>query len=528
MTKKLLIAAVALALSISFAPGCRRGDSDTVTIALSEKFSGLDTLSNPDADAAADRVRNLLYNSLVKKNEKFEYVGELAKDIAIGADGLTITFTLHDNVTFHNGQALTSADVRYTLDSLFSSETSMKAGSFFDSIPDPSDPEGRKRIRTPHITAVETPDARTVVMRVGRPALVNQTLSNLVTIPMIPTGTFGTQKDSPVGSGPFRFENFDQVNSQVRLVAFDGYWEGPPKIRSLTVKTVPDANALQAELQSGGVDVAPLPANLAPDTIKKLVERVPSLKLHESNGSNIQYLGFNVESPVFKDVRVRQAVAHAIDRQGIIDNLMAGMARPADSILPIDSWAYVASDGVSYDPEKAKTLLSQAGYDGTPVKFKFASNTAAVAQYAQVIQDSLKKVGMTVELETVDFNTLLAQLKQGQFEMTIGRWVGGNQDPIFLRDLFSSAYFPDKRVDGRNRSRYSNAEFDSLIEQAVNAGDKGKALDFYRQAQTIVARDLPLLPLWYPKNIVIANERIGNVSINASGDWSFIKDLTVR
>lgn len=517
-----LLLAAAAALN-----GCRRGGSDEVTIALSEKFSGLDTLSNAEADAAADRIRNLIFNSLVKKNERFEYVGELAKDITVGEDGLTLTFRLHGGIKFHNGQLLTSADVKYTLDSLFASATSMKAGSFFDSIPDETDPERKRRRRIPHILSIETPDASTVVMKVGRPALVNQTLSNLVTIPIIPSGTIEVQKTSPVGSGPFKFVSFDQVNSQVRVEAFDEYWEGPPGIKRLTVKTVPDANALQAELQSGGVDVSPLPTNLSPDTIKTLGQ-MPNLTVGEFQGSNIQYLGFNTESPPFDDVRVRQAVAHAIDRDAIIANLLSGMAKPADSVLPPDCWAYAPGTRYAYDPERAKTLLQEAGYRGETIKFKFSAGTAAVRDYAQVIQDSLSKVGMKVEIETVDFNTLITQITQGQFQMTTARWVGGNQDPIFLRDLFSSAYFPDRRAGGRNRSRYSNTEFDRIIEEAVNTADKTKAKDLYARAQRIVAEELPMLPLWYPSNIVITNKRIGNVKINASGDWSFVKDLTVK
>ena len=525
--RKTLITLIVLGLLTASFAGCSRETRTGVTIALSEKFSGLDTLSNAEADAAADRVRNLLFNSLVKKNEKFEYVGELAKEISIGSDGLSITFTLNEGVRFHNGQVLTSDDVKYTLDSLFASTTSMKAGSFFDSTPDPTDPEKKKRIKSAHITSLETPDAKTVVMKVARQALVNQTLSNLVTIPIIPTGTFDDQKVTPIGSGPFKFVAFDQVNSQVQLEAFQDYWEGAPKIQQLTVKTVPDANALQAELQSGGVDISPLPTNLSPDTIRTLGQ-LPNLKVDEFKGSNIQYIGFNTESAPFDNVKVRQAVAYAIDREGIIRDLLAGMAMPADSVLPVDSWAYSKASQYPYDPEKAKQLLAESGYKGEPVKFKFSAGTAAIRDYAQVIQDSLNKIGLNVEIETVDFNTLITQLSQGQFQMTTARWVGGNQDPIFLRDLFSSSYFPDKRAGGRNRSRYTNLEFDRIIEEAVNSPERTKSRELYSKAQQILAEELPLLPLWYPSNIVITNKRIGNVKINASGDWSFVKDLTVQ
>ncbi|MDQ3800404.1 MAG: ABC transporter substrate-binding protein, partial [Acidobacteriota bacterium] len=158
------------------------------------------------------------------------------------------------------------------------------------------------------------------------------------------------------------------------------------------------------------------------------------------------------------------------------------------------------------------------------------SGSSAVSQYAQVIQSALKEVGINVEIETLEDNTLREQLKQGQFQMNTAQWIGGNQDPIFLRDLFDSEEFPDKKANGRNRSRYSNPEFDRVVREAVNTTDKARAAQLYARAQEIVAVELPYLPLWYPANMVIASKRmnnIKNVSINASGDWSFVKDLTV-
>jgi len=176
---------------------------------------------------------------------------------------------------------------------------------------------------------------------------------------------------------------------------------------------------------------------------------------------------------------------------------------------------------------KAKSLLKESGYKGEPIKFKIASGNSAVGLYAQVIQQSLKEAGINVEIETLENNTLLDQLKQGQFQMNTSIWVGGNQDPIFLRDLFASGESPDKKIGGRNRSRYVNPELDKLLQQAIDETDKTRAVELYAKAQEIVARDLPLFPLWYPANIVVANKRIGNIKINASGDWSFVKDLTV-
>jgi peptide/nickel transport system substrate-binding protein len=505
-------------------------------------------LTTTASDSAAERVRNLIFNTLVKKNESFDYVGELAKDIKVSEDGKTVTFTLQDNVKFHNGKEFTSADVKYTFDEMFKSN-GYKAGAFFDTEVDKSatpaataaansnvaananvseKPAGEvKTKRVPQIVSIETPDPKTVVITVARPALRHQLLSNLVAIPIIPEGTVGQQKDQPVGTGPFKFVKFDQSQNTVEFAANKDYWEGAPKVQKLRVKTVQDANSLQAELQTGGVDIAPLPSNLPPDALKSL-GNVPNLQVQQFDGSNIQYLVFNAQSPPLNNAKVRQAIGYAIDREKIINELLLGQARIAHSILPLNSWAYSPGTQYSYNPEKAKQLLKDAGYKNETVVFKFGSTNVAVNNYAQAIQNSLTAIGLNVQIETMDVNVLRKQLAQGQFQIYTGIWIGGNQDPIFLRDLFTTGKIPGENVNCCNRSRYSNPEVDKLLQEAIDTTDQAKAKDLYGKSWEIISNDLPLLPLWYPANMVVANKRIGNIKINASGDWSFIKDVTVQ
>ena len=122
---------------------------------------------------------------------------------------------------------------------------------------------------------------------------------------------------------------------------------------------------------------------------------------------------------------------------------------------------------------------------------------------------------------------MLDQLRYGQFQMTYGQWVGGNQDPIFYKDLFATSEIPTQTRSSRNRSRYSNPQLDALIEQALDTYDRQKARDLYVKIQEIVSRDLPVFPLWYQSNIVIAKKNVGNIQVDASGDWGFVKNLTV-
>ena len=483
-----------------------------------------------------------MFNALVKKDENFEYVGELAKEIRSSEDGMTITFILQDGVKFHNGKEFTSGDVKYTFDELFKSN-SFKSGAFFDTVSSAesgktqSSPSNtntsaqpnveKKNERVAHITSLETPDAKTVIFKVARPALRNQLLSNLVAIPIIPEGTATQQKDQPVGSGPFRFVSFDGSQNIVELAANEQYWDGPPKVAKLRVKTVTDANSLQAELQTGGVDIAPLPSNLPPDILKAM-SGYPSLKVDQFDGSNIQYLVFNTTSAPLDRVKVRQAIGYAIDREKIVSELLFDQAKVAHSILPQQSWAYSPGTQYNYDPQKAKQLLAEAGYKNEPVVFKYGSGSAAVNQYSQVIQSSLSDVGINVQIETLEVNTIRQQLAQGQFQMYTGIWVGGNQDPIFLRDLFSSTKIPGGSVSCCNRSRYTNADVDREVENAINSIDRNRAKELYTSTWKIVSDELPLLPLWYPANMVVSNKRIGNIQISPSGDWSFIKNITVQ
>jgi peptide/nickel transport system substrate-binding protein len=543
---------------ISFAAlsfSCRRTNSEFVTVALPEKFTTFDTLTTTQSDASAERVRSIIFNTLVRKNEKFEYVGELAQDIKVSDDGKTITFALRDGVKFHNGKEFTSADVKYTFDELFKAN-GYKAGAFFDTVPvangnaqSPSGPIQQQSVketsanavspkpeatpqtkRVAHITSIETPDPKTVIFTVTRPALANQLLSNLVAVPIVAEGSIGQLKDQPVGTGPYEFVNFDASQNIVDFAANPDYWEGAPKVLKLRLKTVTDANSLQAELQTGGVDIAPNPSNLPPDSVKALGASA-SLKVEQTDGSNIQYLVFNTQSPPLNNAKVRQAIGYAIDRQKIVSDLLFNQAAVADSVVPTQSWAFTPGTQYKYDPAKAKQLLQEAGYKNEPIVFKYSSGNTYVNQYSQVIQSALTDIGLNVQIETLEVNTIRQQLSQGQFQMYTGIWIGGNQDPIFLRDLFASSKIPG--VSGAtccNRSRYANQQVDDLVQKAIDvtATDREQAKQLYGQVWQIVSNDVPLLPLWYPANIVIANKRIGNIKISPSGDYSFVKDITVQ
>ncbi|HKR11930.1 MAG TPA: ABC transporter substrate-binding protein [Pyrinomonadaceae bacterium] len=504
-------------------PGCR-GRSDAFVIALGDNIRTIDPIGSPSVDAASERLRTLIFNTLVKKNPQFDYEGELASDIKRSDDGLAFTFTLRDGVKWHDGRTFTSADVKYTIDLLLKNNFA-KSASFF---------EGTGDEKRSYINRVDTPDPKTVIISLHKPWV--GLLSNLVAIPIIASDSYEAQKSHPMGTGPFKFINYDNTQQVCDLQAFAEYWEGAPKLQSVRVRVIPDMNALQAELQAGRVDIAPMPTSLSPDAVKRL-EQDPNLQVKVFNGSNVVLLTMNTTSAPIDNVKVRQAIAYAIDRQSLIANLLQGYAKVAHSIIPQESWAYSPGQTYSFDPATAKRLLDEAGLrdpdgDGPrmrfdkPVTYSVSGSSVAGRQYAVVIQNQLKDVGIPVEIQTPEANTLFDELRRGNFQIAYSQWVGGNQDPIFYKDLFATSEIPTQTRPSRNRSRYSNPELDKLLEEAVNTFDRQRGRELYVRIQDIVSREMPVFPLWYQSNIVIARKNVGNIEINASGDWGFVKNLT--
>src|SRR5204862_5673163 len=237
----------------------------------------------------------------------------------------------------------------------------------------------------------------------------------------------------PLGTGPFKFKSYDQAQQVVDLEPNTSYWDGPPQIPAVRVRVISDSNAMQAELRSGRVDIAPLPTSLSPDAIKSL-SNDPRLNVQQFDGSNLNLLTLNTTEAPLDNVKVRQAIAYAIDRESMIRDLVQGQGKIAHSILPEKSWAYTAGQTYQYDPAMAKKLLDDAGLrdpdgDGPqmriskPLVFRISGSSASARQYAGVIQNYLKEVGIPVSIETSEFNVMLDFVRRGQFQMNYGQWV---------------------------------------------------------------------------------------------------------
>jgi len=243
-----------------------------------------------------------------------------------------------------------------------------------------------------------------------------------------------------------------------------------------------------------------------------------------SPGSIYAYLAFNLRDAIVKDVRVRQAIAYAIDRQPMIHYLWRDMARPAASVLPPESWAY---DGevrtYTHDPARARQLLDAAGYpERNGVRFHLTMKTSteeSTRLMVAVLQQQLREVGIALDIRAFEFATFYSDVQKGAFQIFSMRWTG-NEDPDILEHVFSSQSFPPRRA---NRGYYSNPRVDALIDDARSTVDRDRRKRDYDEIQRIVAEDQPYVNLWYFDNVLVHTARVRNLRVSASGNYDFLK-----
>jgi peptide/nickel transport system substrate-binding protein len=501
--RKLLALAALIALA-----GCHGAQRDPGTVIFLIESSPANLDPRIGTDAQSQRIDALLFDGLVARNASFQFTPALAERWD-QPNPLTLIFHLRSGVRFHNGRALTARDVLWTIDSMIHAEhpgavISPKAAAYAT------------------IDKLEAPDDRTVVLHLKHPD--NFLLTNLSTgaIGVVPEGSGRDFWQHPIGTGPFRFVS-QQIDQDVIVERNPLSWSIVPKLERVRFSVVPDAITESLELDKGSGDVA---VNSLPmDSLPVLAAR-PNLQVDETSGTEIQYLGFNLRDPVLKDVRVRQAIASAIDRQLIIKTLMLGHAQPASSLLPPGHWAWTG-DGprYDYDPARAKQLLNEAGFaaGSNGVRFHLAmktSNTEDTRLLAAVLQQQLATVGIALDIRSYEYATFYSDVTHGAFQIYSLRWIGGNEQPDIFTHAFSTGSFFPK---GANRGRYSNAHLDALLDDAAESEDMTRRRADYMEAQQILARDLPAINLWYRDTVVVHNRRLTNVIPSPSGSYTFLE-----
>jgi peptide/nickel transport system substrate-binding protein len=249
------------------------------------------------------------------------------------------------------------------------------------------------------------------------------------------------------------------------------------------------------------------------------------LVVESVGGTQVQYIAFNTIDPILRDVRVRQAIACAIDLPLILSTLQDGRARPATSLLPRTHWAWTQNVArYNYDPKRARSLLDQAGYhpDSNGVRVHLTMKTSTdegTRLLAATLQQQLAQVGIALDIRSYESATYIQDLTRGSFQIYALRWIGGNEQPDIFAYAFSTARIPPK---GANRGRYRNSKLDALLDDASASTDQAHRRDDYVQVQQILAQDLPAFNLWYKDSIVVHNRRITGVTISPSGNFNFL------
>jgi peptide/nickel transport system substrate-binding protein len=459
-------------------------------------------------DDTSQKIGDLMFDTLFELDERLRVTPKLAERLD-HPTATTYIVTLRKGVRFHDGHELTAGDVVHTFRSFLDPDfVSSRKGGYRE------------------LQSVDPLDRYSVLFTLSRP--FTSFPINLI-MPIVPDGAGSELAQNPVGTGPYRFVRY-AVDDYVELAPFEGYHGGAPANAGLILKVVPDDIMRGLELRKGTTDL--VVNDLTPDIAFEL-ERDHQLTMTEAPGLDYQYIGLNLLDPVLQDVRVRQALAHAIDRGAIIEYLRRGLARAATGLLPQQSWAAMSDlEPFPYDPARARTLLDEAGYhdpdgDGPAMRLHLALKISSAVEFnrlqAAVIQQNLRDVGVELDVRTFEFATLFSDVLSGNFQMYTLQWTAGSlADPDILRRVFHSAQAPPL---GFNRGHYSNPDVDRLLDEATASDDETRRLELFHAAQRAIALDVPYISLWNKTNFVIAQPSLDGVHVSALADLTFLKDV---
>jgi peptide/nickel transport system substrate-binding protein len=476
-------------------------DADTLVMLTESSPTNLDP--RVGIDAQSERIDNLIFDDLLSRGDDLN----VAPGLAVGwdvPDPLTYAFHLHPGVMFHDGRRLTSRDVKWTFDSLLQGKIRSTKAAVYK-----------------YVDRIDVPDENTVIFKMKEPdATLLWNLSDGA-MGIVPYGSGEEMTQHPIGSGPFKFVSAE-TDREVTIERNDEYWGGRPKLARVRFAVVPDETTEALELRKGSGDIAI--NSLTPDTVVTLQQN-SNLGVEHGGGTRLAYLGFNLRDPILKNVRVRQAIAYALDRRPMIEYLWRGLAQPARSILPAQSWAYNGDvPAYEHDPEKAKQILDAAGYPAVNgVRFHITMKTSTDANtrlMVAVIQQQLRDVGIALDIRSFEFATFFSDVQHGAFQMYGLRWIGGNEDPDIFEYAFHSSKFPP---NGANRNYYSNPKVDALIDKARRAIDPKARKPLYAEVQSILAEDLPYINLWYLDNVMVHTNRVRNLRLNPAGNFDFLR-----
>lgn len=465
--------------------------ADTLIYTRGSEAQTLDPLHASTGDTVNVLVN--LYDTLVAyHDETVELVPCLAERWESSPDGLTWTFHLRRGVKFHDGTDFNADAVVFNFERLIVPNNPHA----HDQVP-PYSPNFKM------IDAVRAEDAHTVVFTLKEPSAVflkNLALFAASICSPEAVKTHGREYTlHPAGTGPYRLASWKR-DSEIVLEAFPDCWSGPPKTRRAIFLTVPENAVRVQQLKRNEAHIAD---NLPPAELLAL-ENDSNIAFQSQPGMNVGYLTFNVERPVVRNVKIRRAIAHALDKQKLIEVAYSGQARPAVNMLPASFLGY--NDSIvdrAFDLDQARALLAEgAREEGVELPlqltlFVMVSPRPYMQQPNQTavwIKDSLAKVGIQLAIRQQKNNDHFKALSEGQHDLGLAGWTSDAMDP----DAFLYALLDPDNISndgGNNMSRYANPEFHQLVTAAQRELDEAKRAELYRRAQELCFADVPTIPL---------------------------------
>ncbi len=481
---------------------------DTIVYSMNTAPQGI---FNPlVSDTASDHyVESVVYASLMTVNDKGELETYLADEYKVSDDQKTITYKIKDNAKWHDGEDVTADDVAFTFTSMAASDYS---GGYYGDVQNIKGAQEYHDGNADEIEGLKVIDEDTIEIefeKVYAPAV-----TNLGTVQILPEHIWSevavgewTNKtellNNPIGCGPYKIAEY-KSGSHVKFEAASDFFDGEVKTANLVFKVI-NADTTQAEFKSGSIDVANVEALTKAD-VDSLVKE--GYKKVDFDNYLFTYMGFNLRNEKLQDVNLRKAFMHAINRQGIIDNVVEGRGQVLNAPLLPSSWAYPEEstlDSYEYDVEKAKSLLKKAGWedkdgdgiveneDGEKLELTLVCQTSHPVREktAVVIQENLKEIGVKIDIDSMEFSSVMDKVVSNhEFDLyMMGNTLSLDPDP---RPMWhSDAISNEKGVIGYNIVAYDNQETDKLIEEGNATLDQSEREAIYGKFAKILNEDVP-------------------------------------
>lgn len=512
MNNKILIKAafsVLLIAVIAAFSACKKSQAVNGKLIVAIQASPVTLDPRIATDAEGDKISNLICDGLMALNDNLEIVPALAENFEKISD-TSYRFNLRQGVLFHDGTPLTADDVVYTYKTIIDGKVASAYRSAYSRVSD---------------VVAETPSTIRIDLKEPYAPFLTMLTRGIVSKAAAEAkgDKFGRE---PMCAGPYKLAKF-VPDSSVEIAANPSYYRGAPKNSGIEFQIIKDDNIRSLKLIKGDVDIV---QNGIPPMLIESILKNPGIKMKDDTGIVMTYMGFNLNDPVLSKQKVRQAIAYAIDRDEVIGHRWKGMAVKANSILAPMNWAYDEKlMQYPFDPAKASMLLDEAGYkdpdgDGPKKRFNLLYKTSSIKDridIARMIAHQLEKVGIGVRVEPYEWGTFYRDVKNGNFQVYTLSWVGIT-DPDIFYDVCQSSQTPP---NGLNRGHYKNLRVDQLVDEGRLTMDEMERKGIYAEVQKILIEELPYLPLWYEKNIVLYRKGLEGVSLRPDASYRVFVDV---